>query len=201
VVTTPNDIFKKVVENVILIFKTKGNRPCVIIPPLPRYLFSRCCNDESHCINAKEENFAEHLLDGFLQLRTDLIHQLVQSGLTNFKVLDLCCTTSCEKTAIIPERIVSLRETTKKDGVHFTGKESGCLATRAISCLKSLMSVPRKTKKKSTYFWRGFRSPIGSDAPRSSTALLAGRPGTVSRGAYRGRTRGRTMGYHPYKRW
>jgi hypothetical protein len=201
VVTTPSDIFKKVVENVIPIFKTKGNTPCVIIPPLPRYLFSRCCNDESHCTNAKEENFAEHLLAGFLQLHTDLIRQLVPSGITNFKVLDSCCTTSCEKTAIIPERIVSLKETTNKDGVHFTGTGSGYLATRAISCLKSLLSVRKKVKKKSTYFWRGFRSPIGSDTPRSSNASLAGRPGSVSRGAYRGCWRGRTMGYHPYKRW
>jgi hypothetical protein len=195
VVTTPNDIFKKVVESVIPIFKVKDNTPCVTVPPLPRYLFSRCCNDESHCTNAKEENFAENLLAGFLQLRTDLIRQLVQSGLTNFKVLDSCCTTSCEKTAIIPERIVSLKETTKKDGVHFTEKGNGSLAARAISCLRSLLSAPKKTKKKNTYFWRGFRSPVGSDTLRSSN------PGSVFRGASRGRTRGRTAGYHPYNRW
>jgi hypothetical protein len=201
VVTTPKDIFKKVVESVIPILKTKGNTPCVIVPPLPRYLFSRCCNDESHCTNVKEENFAKHLLAGFLQLRTDLIRQLVQCGLTNFKVLDSCCTTSCEKTAIIPERIVSLKETTKKDGIHFTEKGSDSLATRAISCLKSLMSAPKKTKKKNTYFWRGFRSPVGSNTLRSSNTALAGRPGSVSRGAFRGRTRGQTAGYHPYKRW
>jgi hypothetical protein len=201
VVMTPREIFKKVVENVIPIFKTKGNTPCVIVPPLPRYLFSRCCNDESHCTNPNEENYAEQLLACFLQLRTDLIRQLVQSGLTNFKVLDSWSTTSCEKTAIIPERIVSLKETTKRDGVHFTGNGSGYLATQAINCLKGLLSIPRKTKKKGTYFWRGFRSPIGSDMLRSSNASFAGRPGLVSRGAYSGRTRGCSVGYHPYKRW
>ncbi len=196
VVTTPKDIFKKVVESVIPIFKAKGNTPCVIVPPLPRYLFSRCCNDESHCTNAKEDGFAENLLAGFLQLRTDLIRQLVQSGLTNFKVLDSCCTTSCEKTAIIPERIISLKETTKKDGVHFTEKGNENLAVRATICLKSLMSAPKKTKKtKNTYFWRGFRSPVGCNTPRTSI------PGSVSRGAFSGRTRGRTSGYHPYNRW
>jgi hypothetical protein len=156
VVTTPKDIFKKVVESVNPILKTKGNTPCVIVPPLPRYLFSRCCNDESHCTNEKEEKFAEHLLAGFLQLRTDLIRQLVQCGLTNFKVLDSCCTTSCEKTAIIQQRLVSLRETTKKDGVHFNEKGSGSLATRAIGCLKSLMSAPKKTKKKEHLLLAGF---------------------------------------------
>ncbi len=75
----------------------------------------------------------------FLQLRTDLIRQLVQSGLSNFKVLDSCCTTSCEKTANIPERIISLKETTKKDGIHFTETGNSHLATRAINCLKGLI--------------------------------------------------------------
>jgi hypothetical protein len=45
------------------------------------FTFSRCCNDDSHCINASEETYAEQLLSGFVQLRTDLIRQLVQSGL------------------------------------------------------------------------------------------------------------------------
>jgi hypothetical protein len=100
VVTMPKDIFKKVVDNVIPIFKAKGSKPCVIIPPLPRYLFSRCCNDDSHCTDANEGTYAKQLLAGFLQLRTDLIRQLVQSGLSNFKVLDSCCMTSCEKPPI-----------------------------------------------------------------------------------------------------
>jgi hypothetical protein len=58
--------------------------------------------------------------------------------------------TSCEKTAIIPERIVSLKKTTKRDGVHFTETGNGYLATRAINCLKGLISIPEKTKKKGT---------------------------------------------------
>jgi hypothetical protein len=136
------------------------------------------------------------LLTGFLQLRTDLIRQLVLSGLTNFKVLDSCCTTSCEKTAVIPERIVYLKETTKKDGVHFTENGNKNLATRATMCLKGLMSAPKKTRKvKNTYFWRGFKSPVGCNKPRLAN------PGPASRGTFRGRTRGRIFGYHPYRRW
>jgi hypothetical protein len=38
VVTRP-DIFKKVVERLIPFIKAKGNDPCFIILPIPRYLF------------------------------------------------------------------------------------------------------------------------------------------------------------------
>ncbi len=147
VVTTPKYIFKKNVDNVIPIFKAKGSKPCVIIPPLPRYLFSRCCKDDRHCTNAKEGTYAEQLLAGFLQLHTDLIRQLVQSGLTIFKVLDSCCTSNCEKTANILERISVLKETTKKDGIHFTETGNSYMVTRVINCLKGLIMVPKKNIK------------------------------------------------------
>jgi hypothetical protein len=202
VVTTPRDIFKKTVENVIPLFRAKGSTPCVIVPPLPRYLFARCCNDGSHCSNAKEDAYAENLLKGFLQLRADLIRQLVQSGLTNFKVLDSCCVCNCEKTANVPERIAALKVTTTPDGIHFTDIGNNFLATRAIACLKSLIEIPpKKSAKRGTFFWRGFRSPVGSGLPRSCSISTAVVMATASRGAYSSRSRGRPRGYHPYKRW
>jgi hypothetical protein len=54
VTPTPLDIFKKVIEHVLPILKAKGDKSCIIIPPLPRYLFTRCCSDRSHCTNAGE---------------------------------------------------------------------------------------------------------------------------------------------------
>jgi hypothetical protein len=120
VTVTPPPVFRKLVDNVIPIFKAKGNKPCVIIPPIPRCLFSRCCGDVSHCTNVSDSNFAETMLTGFLRQRTDLIRQLVQSGLTNFKVLDSCCTTSCAATASVSDRIAALQKTTWSDGIHYT---------------------------------------------------------------------------------
>jgi hypothetical protein len=124
------------------------------------------------------------------------------SGLTNFKVLDACCVTNCEKTANIPERLAALKETTTQDGIHFTDTGNSYLATCAINCLKNLITVPnKKAAKKGTYFWRGFRNPIGSTQPRASSGFTAGVPLTASRGAYSSRLIGRPRGYHPYKRW
>ncbi len=202
---TPPDVFKKLVDNIIPIFKAKGNKPGVIIPPTPRYLFSRCCSDNSHCTNADDSNFAEQMLSGFLQQRTDLIRQLVQSGLSNFKVLDSCCTTDCAATASIPERISALKKTTWSDGVHYLSDGYRYLAERAVTCLKGLIATPKTKTKMGAYFWRGFCSPTGSALPRVRSMPVAGSSGLTPHAPHRDRMRGsfsgRSRSFHPYRRW
>jgi hypothetical protein len=134
VVVAPSDIFRRVVENVIPVIKEKGNKPCVIIPPLPRYLFARCCSDKGHCTNMQEKNYQETLMSGFIQLRTCLIKQLVSHGLTNFKVMDSCCATNCSLTANISEQIVEMRKITSKDGVHFVDAGYRNIAVASQQC-------------------------------------------------------------------
>jgi hypothetical protein len=103
IVISPPEIFKKTVDCVWPILAAKKDAACVVIPPLPRYLFSRCCNDSGHCTNASDNDFSQSLLASFLQLRHSLIRQLVSRGLTNFKVLDTCCTTTCIGTATLEQ--------------------------------------------------------------------------------------------------
>ncbi len=50
-----------------------------ILPPLPRSLFTRCCNDNNHCTNTKDTGFSEELLAGYIRLRNELIKQLVHT--------------------------------------------------------------------------------------------------------------------------
>jgi hypothetical protein len=201
VVTTPPEIFKKIVENTIPIIRKKGYSPGVIIPPLPHGLFSRCCSDSSHCINANDENFAMTMLTGFIGLRNDLIKLLVHAGLTNFKVMDSCCVTDCIPTANLPERLEGLQKVTSKDGIHFSHDGYKNLSSRVLSCIESMLGNTRKENNKKTYFWRGFRSPVGA----RSRNVSVGHP-AATRGVPRGRARGgRVAGqhhvFHPYKRW
>ncbi len=135
----------------IPIIRKKGNNPGVIIPPLPHGLFSRCCNDTSHCINANDENFATTLLTGFIGHCNDLIKLLVHAGLTNFKVMDSCCVTDCSPTANLPDRLEGLQKVTMKDGIHFSQVGYKNMATRVLSCLGSMHGNPKKESKK-TYF-------------------------------------------------
>ncbi len=134
--------------SVLPILKAKGTKPCVIIPPLPRYLFSRCCGDTSHCTNANQPGFESGLLSDFMKLRNDLIRNLVQSGITDFKVMDTCCTTACAPTENIPARLVELKKVAVKDGIHLAEKRRQNLALRTISCLKTMVTVQKKISLK-----------------------------------------------------
>jgi hypothetical protein len=209
VIVTPPEIFKKFVENTVPIIKAAGNKPCIILPPLPRYLFSRCCGDENHCTNASDKEFCETLLTGFAQLKRNLISHLVNLGVTNFKVMDFCCATTCTTTANNPERLHGLKSVYTSDGVHLTTDVHRNLATRSIECLNTLMATPKKRPCHATYFWRGFISRRGSSLPRNYAGNLT-RSGSVSvgnnsvAGGSRGRSRGSPLiprGFHPYCRW
>jgi hypothetical protein len=131
VLTTPPEVFKKLVENVIPVIKEKGNKPCVILPPLPRYLFASCCNDTGHRTNRHDNDFQNNLLAGFIQMRNGLIKQLVNAGITNFKVMDSCCATACKVTAGLPERIAALRTVTSKEEFTLFRKDIKILPTDA----------------------------------------------------------------------
>ncbi len=153
-----------------------------------------------------EPDFPAKMLAGFVQMRNELIRNLVKSGLTEFKVLDSCCNTDCATTASVPERLEGLRTSTAKDGVHLTPKGYLNLAGRATKCIKQMMEgQPKITRKTQTFFWRGFRSTCGSSWARTGTSSIH-KDSHALRGVVRGSARGDRRGhvprpYHPYKRW
>ncbi len=207
VLLASNDLFKKLVVSILPILKAKGDKPCVILPPLPRGLFSQCCNDKNHCTNKTEKGFSEELITGYIRLRNELIKQLVSHGLSSFKVMDICCMTNCSKTASTAERLKALRAIMAKDDTHFLEDGYKNLAERCMNCLRQLSEDSKRTVKKSvTYFWRGFKSPCGATTPRlaagppsaSCGITFRGNAGGGARGSFRGH-RGRS--YHPYQRW
>jgi hypothetical protein len=204
-VVTPTETFKKVVQAIAPIILAKGTKPCIVLPPLPRYLFAQCCSDKSHCTNAKDAEFPATMMSGFVRLKNELIKQLVSLGVSNFKVMDSCCVTSVPPTAQIAERLTELKNVTSSDGIHFVTDGHKNMASRVTECLKTLLHKPSMPKKQSTYFWRGFRSRRGSFMHRNVGAADRS-DGNSARGGPRGRPRGgplgrRPRGFHPYRRW
>jgi hypothetical protein len=192
VVVSPPDIFKKTVASIIPILKEKKDTPCVVIPAIPRYVFSRCCNDPAHCSNANSSDYCEILMSGFMQMRNDLIKILVAAGITNFKVLDTCCPTSCATTANTKTRITDLKKVTASDGVHLSAEGYENLATRCQACIRALLTAPPRSVKHAIHFWRGFKSPHGSCRQHIGPTLPV-----------RGRGGGRPFrhkSFHPYRR-
>jgi hypothetical protein len=152
-------------------------------------------------------------------MRNALIRQLVSAGLSNFRVMDVCCTTTCSATACTDGRLKGLKSVTAKDGVHFVDAGYKNLAKRCMDCLSKMLShesrIPEKTGKSTTFFWRGFRSTRGSNQKRSHSEMNHGARGSSAGGARgragsaRGRARaaygqvhhGDSSKFHPYRRW
>ncbi len=155
VVTTPPPppaTLKKLVENMLPVLKAKGDKPCIIIPPLPRYLFTRCCSDNGHCTKVYDIDFSTTMLSGFIKQRNELIKHLVQGGLTNFKVIDTYCMTSCVQTANIQNRLAELKKVISDDGVHYNTIGKKYLAERTIKCLGTIRTIAKKPVKQNTFF-------------------------------------------------
>jgi hypothetical protein len=98
-----------------------------------------------------EPGFESGLLSDFIKLRNALIRNLVQSGITDFKVMDACCTTACAPMENIPARLAELEKVTAKDGIHLAEKGRQNLGLRTIACLKPC-SLYRKRLQKHQFF-------------------------------------------------
>jgi hypothetical protein len=115
--------------------------------------------------------------------------------------------TPCPKTASIAERLKELRGIMAKDDTHFLEEGYKNLADRCMNSIRQMANDAKRTAKKSVpYFWRGFKSPCGSSAPRLAAGHTSAGHGHTLRGNARGGARGTFRGhcgrsYHPYQRW
>jgi hypothetical protein len=169
VVACPVATFKNIVKSTLPIFNAAGATPCIVVPPLPRYVFAGCCNDTGHCANLKNPEYKEKMLTDFIQLRHILIKELVANGVKNFKVLDTCSATALHSTANTTTRIEALAAVTAHDGVHLSREGYFNLARNIGAGMDTFASERPQKKRQKQYFWRGFRSAWGSDKPSANT--------------------------------
>jgi len=179
------------------ILQDLGPGPKVFIPPLPRYINTPCCANPSHCSNTKSPAFAEITLGDLTQVRANLLKVLTDLQVKNFKILDGIGGISVYGIGNRPgnkEIVNQVKAVMAPDGVHL--KEAG---------LHNLAAAISETVKKNTmdgaacftipgratsYFWRGFDSPVGSQL-RHRTGRPPGPPGGHPKSKKR---------LHPYKR-
>jgi hypothetical protein len=199
VVASPIPVFKNIVKATVPIFVSAGKIPCIVISPLPRYVFAGCCKDPSHCSNLNSPDHKERMLTDFIQLRHVLVKELVANGIKNFKVLNTCSATTLPFTANTASRIQAHAEITAGDGVHMTPAGYSNLARSIGTGINSLAEPKRVSRKPKQHFWRGFKSINGANtvAPQQNTMNRAAGRGNHHSGRF---FRGGGHLYHPYRR-
>jgi hypothetical protein len=148
----------------------------IVIPPLPRYLYTSCCGNKRHCTNRANDDYTLSLLQATTHFRPLLKDALLRQGTENFFVLDgigaLLGILPGENRGAPSEIIKDLEKYCAADGVHYSEPGYANFAKTAMaastgiangSLTKSALKNPKNANfAGQTYFWRGFTSPVGA---------------------------------------
>jgi len=165
----------------------------IVLPPLPRYLFSPCCGDPSHCEELGDVSYAPELLEKTVVLRK-VLRDFLHARVSNVWVPETVAKLSGEHTSIT-NQIEGLRTMFSEDGVHLSPNGADAYACIVKTLIDEKISAPIRVSgggKPREYFWRGFVSPTGSSRPSNLSAVHQNRhPGG---GKWRGPSTGARTG-------
>jgi hypothetical protein len=137
-----DETFKKIIKMLSPVLLSAQNAVKVIIPPLPRHLFSTCCSVSTHCTNFGEENYTDQLLGGVTRLRNVLKKDCTTIGMSKKWVLDgvgaILGTPAGESYGTNREILSDLRPVMANDGVHLEQMGSVNLSKAIISAVEQL---------------------------------------------------------------
>jgi hypothetical protein len=192
----------------------------IFVPPLPRYIFRGCCDNSSHSTNVKQENYALSLLQETMRFRGILKNALLKQVEENFFVLDsvgaVLGVTPGSNRGPAAEVLSDLEAVFKDDSVHFTDVGYRYLSNTIMAAIEGVHDGtltktrqpgdsisgsgggPASTRgSRTSYFWRGFSSPVGIAQPAASS-ISSSSSRSVGR---TGRSGGGGGSYHSSKKW
>ncbi len=164
-------IFNKLIDVVLPLLDCVGKAPTVIIPPQPRYLFSGCCDDSSHCTNLKNSDHSSVILTATVKLRTVLKKRCEKVFSGPYRVVDTCSAVLDGADKSVSNKLTELPALMAKDGVHLTREGYKNMAKNVMLAIQhiqagdtsqsdsaAVLNVPGAGR----FHWRGFTSPVGS---------------------------------------
>jgi hypothetical protein len=188
------------------IFKTVKNFSVVVLSPLPRYLWHRCCNDPSHIVNSEQTDFASDMGRGLKDLTTNLRNMIFMRKLRGVTVMN-----SVEALGIVPdehgnildiERVIALWE---GDPVHPSPAAYRLLAGKIVEKIHGIFEksterqetqAPVKRKQDPREAWVSGSQPVAKRFETSHVGATRGMRGARWSRGFRGRMRSRGGRFH-----
>jgi hypothetical protein len=185
VTLTDDALFKKITDSLGPVLLSAQSKLKILIPPLPRYVFDKCCGNPAHCTNCSDPEHPEKILNGVTRLRNVLKKHVGELGVSNFWVLDgtgigaILGVDSGNDRGGNREVLAELHPLLGRDGVHFSEVAYNNIARVIIRIVTNLTAgtLGKKTLTGSAtntsvlqeqqYYWHGFTSPCGSTRPRA----------------------------------
>ena len=72
-----------------VIGEVSGQSPCIVMPPVPRFLTGGCCEDATHSTNTGNTSYKEDLLEKVSHVHKVLRDEVVGSSLSGVWVPDI----------------------------------------------------------------------------------------------------------------
>jgi hypothetical protein len=183
VVICETETYKKIIRSLSPVLLSAQDAVKVLIPPLPRYVFSPCCSNPQHCTNLGTEGAVEKLVNGVTNLRNILKKECGVMNIKNHWVLDgvgalsgvPVAHTAGSNRELLPELKGSLAD----DGVHLSQDGTRKLALSIVSAINGVntgvltksfanTNAGKSGEAKRDFFWRGYLSPVGDVEGRAS---------------------------------
>jgi len=177
-----------------------GHKIC--LPPLPRYLFTACCDRSGHCEGVSESKYSEELLEKTFSARRQMRefltakHAKVTVPECINEMFPHCTTTS--------GLVSSLKEVSADDGVHLTMAGYERLTEVVIKKIDDQITAALRvsdgetSSSSSKFYWRGFVSPVGSARPKYSNAYHRNRSAGGGKWKHEGGKSSADMGKRRY---
>jgi hypothetical protein len=125
------------------IFKALKGYKCLVLTPLPRYLWNRCCSNPAHIINSERSSFASEMGRGLRDLTVNIRNMIFMRKLKGVSVLN-----TVEALGIIPGQSGDAMEIDKilalwgPDPVHPTPATYRILAKKNVEKVETLLLEP-----------------------------------------------------------
>jgi lysophospholipase L1-like esterase len=91
------DTLRELFSSLQPVFKAAKNFPCILLSPLPRYLWNRCCADRTHITNSEEPGYAASMGTALRELNKNLRNMIFMRKMKGVTVLN-----SLEALGLIP---------------------------------------------------------------------------------------------------
>ncbi len=91
------DTLRELFSSLQPVFKVAKNFQCILLSPLPRYLWNRCCEDPAHIINSEEPGYAASMGTALRELNRSLRNMIFMRKIKGVTMLN-----SLEALGLIP---------------------------------------------------------------------------------------------------
>ena len=88
-VYTPDEILREQVRSLSGLEISLKNKSKIFIPPIPRFVFGSCCDNNTHGTNINTLLHPQHALAEHTRQRHTIIKTLNSTGITSHRVLDV----------------------------------------------------------------------------------------------------------------